>query len=138
MLYTKHESFPCHRALNIMEALKEAPSGYLVYAKHVDAIYPVTGVVLDSDEDAVGIASEETYGREPSKTYTTRQLLTEIKQAMEQHPFGIDTEAYLEAADNTDPDLDMQLCEPCEIDGYGIDDTCQLFFLIAGASWDFC
>lgn len=138
MLYTKHESFPCHRVLNIMEALKEAPANYLVYAKHVDAIYPVTAVAPDAGEETVSFASEETYGREPSKTYTTRQLLEEIEQSMKQEQMGLDTEAYLEAADNTDPDLDMQLCEPCEIAGYGIDDTCRLFFLIAGACWDYC
>lgn len=138
MLYTKHETFPCHRIFNIMEALKNAPAEYLVYVKHVDAIYPVTAVASDNEEETVSFASEETYGRKPSKTYTTRQLLAEIERCMKQNQLGVDTEAYLEAADHTDPDLDLQLCEPCEIEGYGIDDTCRLFFLIAGACWDYC
>lgn len=138
MLYTKHEFFPCHRILNIMEALKKAPADYLVYAKHVDALYPITAVTLDSGEETVSFASKETYGRKPSKTYTAKQLLDEIEQSMKQNQLGIDTVAYLEAADNTDPDLDMQLCEPCEIEGYGIDDICCLFFLIAGTCWDYC
>lgn len=137
-MYTKYESFPCNRILNIMEALKGAPEDYIVYAKHVDAIYPITAVMVDSAlEEAIGFASEETYGRNPSKKYTTRQLFNEIEQSMKQLTLGTNIETYLEAADNTDPDLDMQLCEPCEIVGYGIDDTCHLFFLIAGTCWDY-
>lgn len=138
MLYTKYESFKCHRVLSIMKALKDAPADYLVYTKHVDAIYPIIAVTSDSGRNTVSFASEETYGKEPSKTYTTKQLLEEIKQSMKQIQLGINTEVYLEAAENTDPGLDMQLCEPCEIEGYGIDDTCHLFFLIAGTCWDYC
>lgn len=138
MLYTKHETFPCHKVLNIMVALRKAPADYLVYIMHMDSIYPVTAVTLDSIEDTAGFDSEETYGRKPSKIYTTRQLLAEIEQSMKQLQLGIYAEAYLKVADNTDPDLDMQLCEPCAVEGYGIDDICHLFFLIAGTNWDYC
>lgn len=139
MLYAKYETFSNHHVLPIIEALLEAPEDYLVYAKHVDSIYPIVAVTADyTFEEVIGFASEETYGKKPSKTYTTKHLLEELLTSMEQFRFGIDTNAYLEAASNTDSNSDMQLCEPCEIKGYGIDDSCHLFFLIAGCCWDYC
>lgn len=124
--------------MNIVEALRKVPQDYLVYARHVDSIYPIVGITVDcSLEGAIGFSSEETHGKEPTKTYTTEQLLREILAYMENLRLGPDTKSYLEAADNVDTELDMQMCNPCEIEGYGIDDICRLFLLIAGACLDY-
>lgn len=135
MLYSKSNTFPCHAVGNIMNALREAPKDYIVYAQHVDAIYPITDIV--AEDDVVSFFSEETYGKEPSKSYSVGESFEKLCKMAAEGQFYMHTDARLEAAENVDENLDLQLDEPCEIKGWGTDNVCRIFFLIAGTYWDY-
>ena len=136
MKYSRTGDFPCHKMLNILQALKEAPGDYLIYASHVDSIYPITGVTVGDVEDTVNFSSIETYGRPPQRIMTVKVLLQQIerlfKENKELDPY---IDACLEAVEDADPALDLQMTEPCEIGGWAVDDTCRHFYLLAGAVW---
>lgn len=137
MIYSKTGTFPCHKALNVIQALKEAPEDYLVYAMYADSIYPITGVTDMAINDAVSFSSVETYGKLPQTIYTVAGLLHMISQLFaESENLDPYIDACLEAAQDTDPELDLQMTCPCEISGWGIDDTCCHFYLIAGTEWE--
>lgn len=51
MKYTETGVFPCHKIMNILQVLKNAPESYLVYAMYADSIYPITGVTDGAMDD---------------------------------------------------------------------------------------
>ena len=98
MKYSRTGDFPCHKLLNILQVVKEAPGDYLAYASHADSIYPINRMLEEEKPD----------------------------------PY---IDACLEAARDTDPELELQMTEPCEISGWAVDDTCCHFYLLAGNVW---
>ena len=74
---------PCHRILNVLEALKSIPSEYRVYAIYGECAYPVTDVkVITPECGVINIFFERTCRKVPSKACTTIQLSNKIKQLM--------------------------------------------------------
>lgn len=135
MKYSRTGDFPCHKLLNILQVVKEAPGDYLAYASHADSIYPITGVDVGIVDDVVSFSSIETYGRAPRAVCTAAQLLQQINRMLEEEKPDPYIDACLEAARDTDPELELQMTEPCEISGWAVDDTCRHFYLIAGEAW---
>lgn len=67
---------------------------------------------------------------------TVTELRHQIKRLFEEDkqldPY---MDACLEAAEDADPELELQMTEPCWIQGWAVDDTCRHFYLIAGEAW---
>lgn len=138
MRYAQEGIFNHTNISEIVKVLKKAPQDYSVWIRHIDAYYPIVGISVNSfDEDDVvmGLASEETYGRKPSKSYTIAEMIDQMDFMVRDGQAKIDTTVFLESATNLDVSLDMQMEEPCCISGWGICNTCNDFVFLAGDSY---
>lgn len=144
MKYQKSYEFTSLSGL--VSILSELPETYQVWVSHVDSVYPVISIDTDTLADnEVCVSSVETYGKPEPRAMTVGTFIKELKRIAEdttQQEESLQSALYATAAENTDPELDLQLTEPYRIEQIGVDKPMESFpggvYLITGTAYDYC
>lgn len=138
MRYENRKELLSHSAAELTKTLAQFNPDYPVWIQHVDSIYPVTGVSTGIVDDMISLASEETYGNTPSKTFSARDLIEEIRHSLKTDDCQADVDICAEATCNPDETLDMQLTEACIFSAVGSSSITKSIYIITGNPVMYC